>query len=141
VEEFRRNGTIVPPLTTDTTRWKRVFISSMTNGGYPGGGSSVELMNDSLRNQAIIADTNTRQIIIAPMVKLDSSEMQPGRMYRVDRDIQSVLSYTPLGKDSLAVIGKLGGDSIHMVWRRIDHTKMLLVRRGFHWINEYVCCE
>ena len=29
------------------------------------------------------------------------------------------------------------GDSLHMQLRRVDHTKFLLVSRGYRWINEF----
>jgi hypothetical protein len=140
VEEFKRNGAVIPPLTTDTTRWKRVFISTMGNGGYPGGGSSVELMNDSLRQHGIIADSSTHMIIFTPLLELDSAHMAAWRMFALDSTRQTVFNYRNIGNDTLALAGRLGMDSVDIVLRRIDHTKMLLVRRGFHWINEYVCC-
>jgi hypothetical protein len=41
------------------------------------------------------------------------------------------------GTDALTLDGAMGGKRIHFRTRLLDRNKMLLVSRGFHWVQEY----
>ena len=46
------------------------------------------------------------------------------------------LSYSFAGKDDLLLAGRWMGDSIRVNLKKYDTDKLLLVNRGFHFINE-----
>ena len=46
------------------------------------------------------------------------------------------LGYAQPDGDHLVLEGKLMDDVLSVRLRKIDTTKFLLVKRGFHWINE-----
>ena len=47
-----------------------------------------------------------------------------------------VLRYTRVDPDHLTLEGKLGGSTLAVTLERVDPGSMLLMSRGFHWINE-----
>jgi uncharacterized membrane protein YphA (DoxX/SURF4 family) len=114
VETFMRNGHEVPPLVTDTTRWRR-FIAD-----FPGS-IAVKTMDDKLKSyRAEYSKTGTT------LTLFEGSDGSKG--YK--------LVYTRLNPDHLTLDGTIGGDTLSLGLRRIDSSKFLLLSRGFHWINE-----
>lgn len=114
-ESFVRNRDTLAPLTTDTTRWRRLVI------GYKGF-ARVYLMNDSTRNYAFEPDTLRKKVYI-----YKSS----------DTTKKYMLNYTLQKPGILTIKGKLMGDSVNISLKRFDEQQFLLTRRGFHWVNEY----
>ena len=114
VERFTRNGVTIPPLVTDTTRWRRVVVARP-------GGLSIKLMNDSTRRFVAKVDTTTHQVTL--WTRVDSTKRFP-------------FSFARTEGDGLRLDGVLAGDSLHVQLRRLDHTRFLLVSRGYRWINE-----
>lgn len=114
VTTFIKNKDTLPPLITDTLRWRKFIISSP-------GRASLLLMNDSLKSYDCKVDTLKKNMILY----LDA-----------DTNRRSLLTYTPVGKDSLLLWGKLQNDSVHLTLQRFDERKFLLNSRGFHLINE-----
>ena len=111
---FVKNHDTLPPLTTDTTRWKQLVIQF---DKY----AMVKTMDDSARNynfevdsakRSISAWTNTDTLHKAHFVfKTDSTHL------RLD--------------------GKWKDDSLHILFSKFDVRKFRLVNTGFRWINEY----
>jgi hypothetical protein len=59
-------------------------------------------------------------------------------MYRFTDTLNKYhFSYSKPAKDSLCLVGTFKKDSVKIMFHRDDVNKFLLVRRGFHWINEY----
>jgi uncharacterized membrane protein YphA (DoxX/SURF4 family) len=114
VESFTRNGQEVPPLITDTARWKKVIVQ------YPGY-FSIRLMDDSPKGYS--AEYDTAKNTVALSVAADKSR-------------KSVLAYSRPDADHVVLEGALGTDTLSIRLRKIDASKFLLVNRGFHWINE-----
>lgn len=108
-EEFSRNNEILPPLATDTTRWKRLII---TSPAY----ASIQFMNDSTKWFAIKIDTNTKTFVVNP----------PG-----DTTKRTLFSYSVAAPELL-----FSGDSVRIKMKRFDERNFLLMSRGFHWVNE-----
>ena len=112
VEGFRLNGQEIPPLLTDTTRWKRVILQFPTN-------ASVRMMDDSTRGfEAAYDAAQNRLTLTTP-----------------DKD-KSVFQYSKPDPDHVLLEGRLKQDVLAMRLRRVDPQKFLLMNRGFHWINE-----
>jgi hypothetical protein len=54
-----------------------------------------------------------------------------------DTTHKSVFAYASLDSGRLALAGRWGNDSLQVRLRRLDLQRMPLLRRGFHWINEF----
>lgn len=113
IEDFVRNKEIIPPLATDTTRWKRMIIASARL-------ASIQLMNDSTKWYDLKIDTVAKTIRIRP----------PG-----DTLTQTTFRYTT-ASPYLIISGVVKNDSTRITLKRFDENKFLLMSRGFHWVNE-----
>lgn len=109
-----RNNDTIPPLTTDTSRWKQIIVQS---NNY----ARIKLMNDTLRNYNFKVDTALRKaIVFANWDTLNKINFN----YIIDADY---LTFT----------GKFKNDSLFIKLKRFDEKNFRLMSRGFHWINEY----
>jgi uncharacterized membrane protein YphA (DoxX/SURF4 family) len=115
VKTFNLKGQLLPPLTTDSTRWKRMII------GYPGY-ARITKMNDSIFWVKLKVDTSLKTL------NFTSNE---------DPEDKFTLKYFKKGKDQMTIKGLMGKDSIAIEFKQFDHTQFNLVKTGFHWINEY----
>jgi uncharacterized membrane protein YphA (DoxX/SURF4 family) len=107
VESFTRNGQPVPPLLTDSTRWKKVIVERP-------GSLWVRMMDDSPR-------------------------VYNGKIVTAQRTIsftEGTLTYMQPDDGHVALTGKIGADALDVKLRKVDTSKLLLLNRGFHWINE-----
>lgn len=114
VETFVRGRDTLPPLITDTVRWRRLMVSTF-------GRTAVQVMNDSVHFYANTPDTVTKRLRLS-----DNS----------DTSRKADFSYRFYGSDGLLLAGRWRGDSIRMTLKKLDTDSLLLVRRGFHLINE-----
>jgi uncharacterized membrane protein YphA (DoxX/SURF4 family) len=115
VKTFNLKGQFVPPLTTDSLRWKRMIIS------YPGY-ARITKMTDSNVWMKLKIDT------IAKTLNFTSTK---------DSTDHYILGYKKLGKDQLMIKGLMVNDSVTIEFKQFDHTQFNLVKTGFHWINEF----
>lgn len=114
-QSFVHGKDTLPPLLTDTTRWRRININGF-------GGVRITTMNDSTRNYSFKNDTVKKQITLGS--------------YK-DTTLKYVFNYT-LGKDSvLQLSGKGPNGDMSATLKRFDEKKFLLMRRGFHLVNEF----
>jgi hypothetical protein len=114
VESFIRNGVTIPPLLTDTTRWHRLVVRRP-------GAVRVDRANGSAE---YLAATDTLQRRLTLWTWRDTTH-------------KSVFAYASLDSGRLALAGRWGNDSLEVRLRRLDLQRMPLLRRGFHWINEF----
>lgn len=118
VETFVRNNDTIPPLQTDTTRWKQLIV-----GGYKMFPRTLlKGMNDSLKSYVFRPDTAAKKIELFP---------------RTDSSFKNQLAYSYPDKEHMELRGSWKGDSIYVRLKIYDLDKFLLVNRGFRWINEY----
>lgn len=115
IKTFSSKGQLLPPLTTDSIRWKRMII------GYPGY-ARITKMNDSTFWIKLTVDTSSKKL------NFTSNE---------DPENTFTLKYTAKGKDQLLVNGIMDKSSVSIEMKRFDHTQFNLLKTGFHWINEY----
>jgi hypothetical protein len=115
VERFVRNSDTLPPLTTDTFRWSKLIISYAN-------GAQIKFMNDSLKYYSFKPDTIKHKIVINTYA---------------DTIHKFLFIYTLQKPGILILKGKWGQDSLHIQIRRLDPKNFLLLKRGFHWVNEY----
>lgn len=115
VETFVRNQDTIAPLATDTSRWSRLVISYA-------GDAQIRLMNDSSKNVSFKVDTQIHHIVINTYA---------------DTMVRFHFNYTKPQPGVLLLKGKWQQDSLKIKFNRFDEKQFLLMRRGFHWINEY----
>lgn len=119
VRTFIRNNEILPPLMTDTFRWKQLVIDGSPT--YPF--ASIRIINDSTRGYY--------------RFKIDSVlHTMKFTSYRDSTD-EFKFDYRQPQTDSLILAGVWKKDSLEIRLKTYDWNNFLLVRRGFHWINEY----
>jgi hypothetical protein len=114
VQYFIRGHDTLPPLTTDSTRWRRFWVSLY-------GRAAIGMMNDSIKNYTLHVDTVKHRFVFVTI-----------------SDIQDTtsLSYKVLKPDTLLLSGLWWKDSIKMKLVKFDMNKFRLNSRGFHWVNE-----
>lgn len=115
VESMKVKGETLAPLTTDSTRWKQMVISST---GY----ARVKKMNDSIANFTTVFDQEKKELLLKSTDK-DSTKY--------------VLNYNVIGKDRLILSGLTEKDSISVSFKRKNLSDFKLINRGFHWVSEY----
>ena len=113
VEEFSQNGEILPPLTTDTARWRKVIIGGTQR-------LQLRMMNDTPRGFA--ADYKTKEKTIEVTDNQDKSK--------------SVFKFDRPDFEHLNLEGTFKGSAVAVKLKRVDETKLMLLSRGFHWISE-----
>lgn len=109
VSTFERNNQLIPPLTTDSTRWDLLIIDW---NGY----ATVKMITGELRRHQISIDTLSRKI------KWENT---------------TSLTYEETGENLLTIKGRIINDSVTIRFRKKDPREFTLVNRGFRWINEY----
>jgi hypothetical protein len=114
VEAFVRKGDTIPPILTDTIRWKRLIADY----GY----ARIATMADNLKWYQLKVDTvkKTAQLIS----NKDSTEAYS-------------FNYSEPDKEHLFFNGNIKSDSVIIKMKRFDINQFRLVNRGYHWINEY----
>jgi hypothetical protein len=114
VDTFVRNERVVPPLATDGTRWRRMIFDGPA-------WVSIRLMDDSTVRYRVAIDTaqTSLRLVSAP----DGAAM--------------ALRYARPYKDRLVLEGLNGNDSIRVTLRRLDESQLLLLRQGFHWVQDF----
>lgn len=107
IEEFYWNRQILPPLLTDTLRWKKFAINHYDDW------ITVQYMNDSVANYSMKTDTTTRLITLST--------------WR-DTTFKCDLYYTIRNSDEYIFEGIYKTDSIRFVSKKINLEKLPLVK-------------
>ncbi len=114
VETFERDGTPVPPLTTETARWRTLII-----GDY--GALAVRRMDNTSRGRWLVkAVPGPGRITLAPA-------------HEGDPPVE--INYTLPEPGRLQLAGTLDGATLRVTLRRVDETKFNLFH-SFHWVTE-----
>jgi uncharacterized membrane protein YphA (DoxX/SURF4 family) len=106
VDQFVRNGVVVPPLTTDSTRWRAISFSRPET-------MAIRLMSDSLRSLSATVDTSAHRITYRSV---------SGRALRGDFVYEQLAT-------GLRVRGVEQADSIDVTLRRVDVAKAYRLMR------------
>ena len=119
VKTFILNKDTLAPLQTDTLRWKQLVLDGTPTYGY----ASIRGMNDSAKGYfSFKPDTTQHTMTLAAYA---------------DSTNKYVFHYRFPKMDSIVLLGAWRKDSLEIHLKIIDWKSLLLVRRGFHWINEY----
>lgn len=107
VATFIANKDTLKPLTTDTTRWRKLYLDESAN---------VQLMSDSIIPYRLTIDTIRHHFIISRK--------------------KFILRYTQLKPDTLLLEGTWKTDSVKIKLVKHGSTTFPLMSRGFHMISE-----
>ncbi len=110
VSLFTRKGDTLPPLTTDTYRWQRVFVHRR---GY----LIIQRMNAQMKDYQLTVDTIEKNWEIV--------DERTGR--------KQSLNYSEMPNGDLSLSSSVSGDSVGMILRKIDLSKLKLMSNEFHW--------
>lgn len=115
VEKMEINGVERAALVTDWDRWRRVIFQFPT-------AMSFQRMDDSMGGFGATVDTATKTIALTG---------PPGTQGK------GKLTYQQPSPDMLILSGEdPAGRKLRLETRLFDRSRFLLVRQGFHWINE-----
>lgn len=137
VETFVAGHDTLAPLLTDSVRWRRAIFART-------GALSVQMMSDSLRRFAL--DVQVLHGTMRVTSRADASTRWAFRFTpdgtRLRLDGARIVSpnapstTTPFGI-AVAAPATSPTDSLHLVLRRVDHTTLPLLSRGFHWVQQF----
>ena len=115
VDQLVIDGQPRPPLMSDQQRWRRAIFDVPTRAAF-------QKMDESLARYgaAINPSDNT--------LKLTKND---------DQNWKANFTYTRPAPDRLVLEGEIDGHQEKMELQLADRSKLLLVSRGFHWIQEY----
>lgn len=143
VEDFTRAGAVLPPLLSDSTRWRRIAIERS-------GAATVWLMNDEQLSYLTMADSaRGRLTVAAPPVDPSRPSRLAEEVFRVEEATRRIaelsdkdparisdLSYTRPDANHVLLAGRLGRDSVAIRLRRQDDSRLLLLRWHSHVVND-----
>jgi len=116
VQNFIIKHDTLQPLTTDTLRWRKLYISYA-------GGAGIKMMNDSTKSYAFNTDTVAKRITMFAYS---------------DTTAKWHFNYSVKGDTALLLTGNWKSfDSVTITLKKYDLKNFMLVNRGFHWVNEF----
>lgn len=115
VDTFVKSKDTIPPLLTDTRRWSSITVTEYMY-------CSVKKMNDSVSYYSFQEDSLHHQITLTE---------------RNDNGLKYSFSYRLLNKNQLELKSNDRLDTTYMKLTKMNTDDFLLMKRGFHWINEY----
>lgn len=114
VEEMSVDGETRLPLLTDSDRWRRVLFDFTTYTNF-------QRMDNTFTGYSSSISASDKTIHLA----------------RGNDKNWTVFTYDRPAQDQLTMDGTMDGRKIHMRLQLMDRSKLTLVSRGFHWINEF----
>jgi uncharacterized membrane protein YphA (DoxX/SURF4 family) len=115
VEQMSIDGQIRPPLLTDSDRWRRVIFDFTSFASF-------EHMDESYAGFSSSISDKDKTLTLT----------KGG-----DKNWKSMLTFNRPAPDRLILDGSMSGHQVHIELKLLDRSKLTLVSRGFHWINEY----
>lgn len=116
VESFTLDGETRPPLTTDALRWRHFIVEAR---GY------VVLRTMDSKREFFMLETDTG----AHTLTLRSGTNDAPRVHE--------FTYEQPDPDTLVLRGATDSGPVVVGLRKLDPQSFELVKRGFHWVNEY----
>lgn len=114
VTQMSVDGQPRPPLLTDNTRWRRAIFD------FPQV-IAMQRMDDSLAYYRAAINLSDKTLVLTK---------------GADKNWKANLAFQRPVHDKLIVDGRMDDHQLHMELQLTDRNNFLLVRRGFHWIQE-----
>lgn len=121
VQAFFVDGTYVPPVATDRSRWQTIIFDQP-------GAATYQRMNGEL--VVVSTEFDDGHLKLAD-ISDNSGGKVGGKAPFAD------LTYSQPNVDSLLLGGKLYGKPVTVMLKRMDPETFPLRSRGFHWVQEY----
>ncbi len=115
VERLLKDVELRPVLVTDKDSWRRVIFDGPK-------GITFQLVDDTFLRYGASVDNNEGRIALSK-----------GN----DKNWKANLAFQRAGQDRLTLDGEMDGHRYHVQLQLFDRNKLLVVNRGFHWIQEY----
>ena len=115
VDELSIDGQIRSPLLTDYDRWHRAVFE------FPEA-MAFQRMDNSLAYYTVSINVKDNTLVFTK---------------GSDKNFKGTFTFQRVSPDQLILDGDMGGHKTHMLLRLMDRSKLMLVSRGFHWIQEY----
>jgi hypothetical protein len=115
VEKMTIDGVERAPLLTDYPRWRRIVIQNSFAIMF-------QHMDETFTGFPATIDATAKTITIKKTPQ--------------DKTPEGTFAFTELSPDALVLDGELSGHKMHLETKRFDHTRLLLLSRGFNWIQE-----
>ncbi len=109
------DGQALPPLLTDSSRWRRAIFD------FPGR-MAFQRMDDSFAYYPAAINLTDRTLSLTK---------------RGDTNWKANFTFQHPTREQLILDGRMDNREIHMELQLVEREKFLLVRRGFHWIQEF----
>ena len=115
VDSMSVDGTLRPPLTTDTTRYSHAVFQNQT-------AMTFQRMNQNFDRYSVKVDSVNHTIALKSFV---------------DSTMAGTLTYRRPAPNRLVLDGSLGGKRLQVAMTQYDLQKFFLLSRGFHWVQEF----
>jgi hypothetical protein len=115
LEELTLDGKPHPLSVTEVQQWRRVIFDFPED-------AQIQRMDDSRTGYNAAIDTRANTLTLND---------------RKNKDWKATFSFTRPSPNHLVLDGTMNGQKATLQLTRLDHTKFLLVTRGFHWIQDY----
>ncbi|HZI09427.1 MAG TPA: DoxX family protein [Myxococcus sp.] len=116
VESFTRDGQAVPALMGDATRWRYVAVNRNS-------WVTLRHMDESLKRLRLEDDAAK-----------STATLVDGKGDTAKRE---VFTYTRPDAESLVLTGSFQGVPVEARLKKVDESKILLLNRGFNWVQEF----
>ena len=113
IETFVMNNDTLPPLTTDSIRWRRMIVE------YPGMWANIQLMNENLKTYDIKTDTIKKTAIIS-----SGKDSLDKFIFRFNQPTKDILTFKGQWKE----------DSVFIQMKKVDINQFRLVQWKPRWI-------
>jgi len=114
VEQMQIDGVTRSPLLTDWGRWRRLVVQNAT-------ALSFQRMDDSFTGYPAAFDMNAKTITLT----------KPA-----DKNWKATFAFTQPDPERLVLDGQMDGHRVRMETRLFDRNNFLLVKTGFHFVQE-----
>ena len=115
VTQMSIDGEPRPPLLTDNIRWRRAIFDDPET-------ATLQLMDDSIAHYGASIKLADKSLVL---------------IKGADKNWRANLSFQRPVQNQLIVDGRMEDHQVHIELHLTDRNNFLLVRRGFHWIQEF----
>ena len=115
ITELTNDGQPRPPLLTDANRWRRAVFQVPS-------AMSFQLMNDTVSGFGCAIDMTANTLTLSKGA--------------ADKDWKATFAIAQPDVGTMRLDGTMDGHHVQATLHRVDHTRFMLLSRGFHWISE-----
>jgi uncharacterized membrane protein YphA (DoxX/SURF4 family) len=115
VDQLAIDGQLRSPLLIDYGRWRRAIFDFPERMAF-------QRMDDSFAGYGASINTHDKTLTLTK---------------NSDKNWKAGFTFERVAENQLTLDGNMDGHKIHMQLQLVDRNQFMLVKRGFHWIQEY----